>query len=220
MTEKSRNLITTYTNEKKIGRLGNNAIVHAGLSFINGKSINHIVEEIQHGKPFPDVPKLFPFIRDRFLEELEQDELIPELDPDFLLLSLGLTGYYEGNPFLHTITYYRGHDDLIDVVESEDTFDEPLYSVDYFGDFQFVQLVIRAAKAEGLMKPFDILTVHEALDLNRTLIRFLIEFQHYMVEKTVAFPIESAVITDEHGFEWVDRMRFDKFHYDDHQDGI
>ena len=48
--------------------------------------------------------------------------------------------------------------------------------------------------------------------------QFLIEFQKFMVTFTVAYPLESAVITMENGFEWVDRMEFKKFHYDHDED--
>ena len=63
------------------------------------------------------------------------------------------------------------------------------------------------------MKPFYVLTLNEALDLARILIKFLIEFQKYLVQFTVAFPIESAVINLENGFQWVDKMEFKKLDY-------
>jgi hypothetical protein len=103
-------------------------------------------------------------------------------------------------------------------LESDDAFQDPYYGIDYFGDYEFVQLVIRAAKKENLLKPFDILTLHEAMELARTLMRFLIEFQQFMVSFSVAFPVESAVITLEKGFQWVDRMEFQKFHYSSHHE--
>ena len=75
-------------------------------------------------------------------------------------------------------------------MESDDAFVEPYYGIDYFGDYEFVRLVIKAAKKENLMKPFEILTINEAMDLVRSLLRFSIDFQRFMVEQTVSFPIE------------------------------
>ncbi|MHA2097896.1 MAG: hypothetical protein ACW99A_04355, partial [Candidatus Kariarchaeaceae archaeon] len=134
---------------------------------------------------------------------------------------IGIIGYEKNIPFVHRLIFLRSEndDELIELIESDDTFSAPHFGIDYFGDFEFVQLVIREAKKENLLKPFDILTLHDALELARELMRFLIEFQKFMVTFTVAYPIESAVITMERGFEWVDRMEFKKFHYD-HDEGL
>jgi hypothetical protein len=35
-----------------------------------------------------------------------------------------------------------------------------------------------------------------------------------MVSFTVSYPIESAVITRERGFDWVDQIELKEFHYD------
>ena len=42
-------------------------------------------------------------------------------------------------------------------------------------NFKFVQLLIQAAIGSKIIKPFDVLTLQEALDLARVLLKFLIE---------------------------------------------
>ncbi|MHA2250485.1 MAG: hypothetical protein ACXAD7_08985 [Candidatus Kariarchaeaceae archaeon] len=200
---------------KKLGKLGDFAIVHAGLSFLNGKTINQIVDRIpaRGTDPISHIET----IKNTFVEEIKQDKLVPKLEKDSLLLSIGIVGYKDRKPFVHRIVFFRTKDegdDVFEIMETEDSFVAPYFGIDYFGDYDFVQLVIRAAKKENLLKPFDILTINEAMDLARTLIRFLIEFQRFMVQFTVAYPIESAVITLEEGFKWVDKMELKQFHHD------
>lgn len=60
-----------------------------------------------------------------------------------------------------------------------------------------------------ILPPFQILTLQEAVDLARVLLRFLIDFQKFMVMSTVDYPIESAVITKRAGVQPVDVMRID-----------
>ncbi|MFV2014131.1 MAG: hypothetical protein ACC656_01770 [Candidatus Heimdallarchaeota archaeon] len=210
-------------NRRKLSKIENFAIIHAGLSFLNGKTINQIVDRIPYDNP--DSQEGFDYclkqIKNKFLEEVNTEPMIKGWETGKLILSLGIIGYNDSLPFVYRLIFLRSDNDdnLIELIESEDAFDAPYYGIDYFGDFEFVQLVIRAAKKENLLKPFDILTMHGALELARTLMQFLIEFQKFMVTFTVAYPIESAIITLENGFEWVDRMEFKKFHYD-HDEGI
>ena len=201
-------------NRKKLSRIGNFAVVHAGLSFLNGRTINQIVDRIPH-HDISVSHSCIEEVKKVFLEELEKDPIVEQFDKGALLLSIGVIGYKDDNPFVYRIIFFRSEKDgeKLELVESDDAFVKPFYGVDYFGDYTFLQMVIRAAKKENLLKPFDILTLNESLDLARTLIRFLIEFQKYMVEFTVAYPVESAVITQEDGFEWVDKMKFSKFNY-------
>lgn len=202
-------------NRKKLSRIGKFAVVHAGLSFLNGKTINQIVDRIPHDTS-TESHSCIEEVKTRFFEELEKDPIVERFEKGTILLSLGVIGYKDKKPFVFRLIFLRSEkdDEILELIESEDAFVSPYYGIDYFGDYEFLQLVIRAAKKENLLKPFDILTINESLDLARTLIRFLIEFQRYMVEFTVAYPIESAVITLEDGFEWVDKMQFKKFHYD------
>jgi hypothetical protein len=203
---------------KKMARLGNFAVVHAGLSFMNGKTITQIINRIP--APETNIDKFISNIKDTFIGELKKDKLVPKLEDDFLLLSIGIVGYRDRKPFVYRIIFFKNEklENGLEILESDDAFQDPYYGIDYFGDYEFVQLVIRAAKKENLLKPFDILTLHEAMELARTLMRFLIEFQQFMVSFSVAFPVESAVITLEKGFQWVDRMEFQKFHYSSHHE--
>ncbi|OLS26067.1 MAG: hypothetical protein HeimC2_16890 [Candidatus Heimdallarchaeota archaeon LC_2] len=210
-------------NRRKISKIENFAVIHAGLSFLNGKTINQIVDRIPDDNP--DSNEGFDYcvekIRTKFMKEIKTEPLVKNWEKGRLILSIGIIGFEKNIPFVHRLIFFRNEKEgeLIELVESDDTFDPPHFGIDYFGDFEFVQLVIRAAKKENLLKPFDILTIHDALELARNLMQFLIEFQKFMVTFTVAYPIESVVITLEDGFEWVDRMEFKKFHYD-HDEGI
>lgn len=199
---------------QKIARIGDFAVIHAGLGFINNKTITQIVHQVK-----PDeltVENLCDHLRKAFEQELYEDDSIEDLEPGFMIVNLGIVGFRDEKPFVHRLIYLKSEEDdqLLDTMESEDTFTGSSYGIDYFGDFEFVQLVIRAAKERGLLKPFDILTLKETLELGRTLMRFLIEFQQFMVKFTVAYPLESAVITDERGFEWIDKIELEEFHYD------
>ncbi len=204
-------------SRRKLSKVGNYAIVHAGLSFLNGKTVNQIVDRLTSYDK--SIKNTIETLKDKFVEEMGKDPIVPKMPNDSLLLSVGIIGYHEKKPFVYRIVFFRSkkdEDQLFDVIETKDSFDPPFYGIDYFGDYDFIQLVIRAAKKENLLKPFDILTLNEALKLARTLIRFLIEFQKYMVQFTVAYPIESCIITLEEGFQWVDKMELKKFHYTDH----
>ena len=201
---------------RKISKMHNFAIIHAGLSFVNGKTITQITDAVHNHED--GIENCSKFVKESILKELKADPVIPKLTPESLIVSIGIVGYHDQKPFVYRIIFFRGKEgeELLDTMESEDAFVTPFYGIDYFGDYDFVQMVIRAAKKENLLKPFDILTINEALDFARSLMRFLIEFQKYMVQFTVAYPIESAIITTDDGFTWVDRMEFNKFHYDDH----
>ncbi|MHA2502421.1 MAG: hypothetical protein ACXAE3_06120 [Candidatus Kariarchaeaceae archaeon] len=197
---------------QKIARIGDFAVVHAGLGFINKKTITQIVH---HVKPEElTLEGLCAELKYAFEVEIMEDENIEDLDPGFMLVNLGVVGYQDDKPFVHRIIYLRSENktELIEVIESQDTFTGPAYGIDYFGDFEFVQMMIRAAKDRGLLKPFDILTLHETLELGRTLMRFLIDFQQFMVKFTVGYPMESAVITSERGFEWIDKITLRPVH--------
>jgi hypothetical protein len=200
-----------------MARIGDYGVVHAGLGFLNKKTINQIVERVRPRDI--TLENICEELKIAIEEELYSDDSIQDLEPGFLIVSLGIVGYNDDLPFVHRIIYLRSEDEneLLEVIESEDTFNEdnPPYGIDYFGDYEFVQLVIRAAKERGLLKPFDILSVNDTLELARTLMRFLIDFQRFMVSFTVSYPIESAVITRERGFEWVDQIELKEFHYDD-----
>ncbi|MCE7734703.1 MAG: hypothetical protein GPJ54_07500 [Candidatus Heimdallarchaeota archaeon] len=205
-------------NRRKLSKIENFAVVHAGLSFLNGKTINQIVDRIPDDNPntIEGFEYCLEMIKNKFIKEIETEPLVKGWEKGRLILSLGIIGYNNSLPFVYRLIFLRSEEDgeLYDLIESEDAFVAPYYGIDYFGDYEFVQLVIRAAKKENLLKPFDILTIYDALELARELMRFLIEFQKFMVTFTVAYPVESVVITEENGFEWVDRLEYKKFHYD------
>lgn len=201
----------------KIARVGNLAVVHAGVTLINNRTINQIVHQLP--RKSDSLMEYIDRMRIEFQTELEKDPIIKQFDPEEVLLSLGVVGYYNDKPFVYRIVFMRGIEDPIDYLLSEDAFISPYYGLDYFGDYHFIRIVIKAAKEENLMKPFEILTIHEAMDLIRALMRFSIDFQRFMVEATVMFPLESAIITRD-GFQWIDKMGIKKFHYQDHDDGI
>jgi len=199
---------------QKIARIGDFAVIHAGLGFINGKTITQIVQRVRPKEL--NVKGLCDHLRQAFEKELYEDEDIENLEPGFMIVNLGIVGYQDDKPFVHRLIYLRSEDEneLLETMESQDTFTGTPYGIDYFGDFEFIQLVIRAAKERGLLKPFDILTLKETLELGRTLMRFLIEFQQFMVKFNVGYPVESVVITAERGFEWIDKIELEEFRYD------
>ena len=200
---------------RKLSRIGDFAIVHAGLSYLNKKTINQIVDRI----PIPNditVDDCIKTIKDTLVAEIKADNVVKQLENNRLILSIGIIGYKNDDPFVYRMMFFRNtaKGKLFDIEDnSDEAFTDPRYGIDYFGDYDFVRLVIKAALEEKLMKPFYVLTLNEALDLARILIKFLIEFQKYLVQFTVAFPIESAVINLENGFQWVDKMEFKKLDY-------
>ena len=199
---------------EKIARVGNFGVVHTGLAFVSEKTVTQIIELIEFEEI--TVESVCSKLKETFDKELLDDSIVKLQEPGDLILNLGVVGYKDGIPFVHRIIYLRPEEgeDLYEVIESEDTFTQRPYGIDYFGDFEFIQLVIRAAKERDILKPFDILTLHETLEMGRTLMRFLIEFERYMVKFTVGYPIESAVITQRRGFEWIDQIKPKEFHYD------
>ena len=132
---------------RKLSRFENFAVVHAGLSFLNGKTINQIVDRIPDEDP--EVYVNFEFcsnkIREVFTAEMNKDPIVDTWERGRLLLSIGLIGYENKIPFVWRLIFLRsdeGVEEKLEIIESEDTFDSPHYGIDYFGDYEFVQLVI------------------------------------------------------------------------------
>ncbi|MCY3413705.1 MAG: hypothetical protein INQ03_18825 [Candidatus Heimdallarchaeota archaeon] len=204
---------------RKITRVGDYAVVHAGLTLINGRTIDQVVRHLNFD-PHGSADDFIEAIRLEFIEELAKDPIVKQFKMNEMLISLGIVGYKDNKPFVYRFIFMPGEEDPIDYMVNDDAFDPPYYGLDYFGDYHFIRMVIKAAKAENLLKPFEILTIYEALDFIRSLMRFSIDFQRFMVEATVQFPLESAIITRKNGFEWVDKMEIKPFRYEDNEEGI
>jgi hypothetical protein len=135
------------------------------------------------------------------------DDIIP-------FLVLGVVGYTDERPETQSIEFRIGinpesNREVRHLIRDLSSGAPTPYGISYFGDYRFVQLVIQAAIDANLLKPFDLLTLREALDLARILLKFLIDFQKFLIISTVDYPIESVVITRHQGVQSIDKMRID-----------
>ena len=178
-----------------------------GTAFINGKTISQIIETATSNAS--SWTKLVDALKITFKAELESDTDFLSIPKGKVALTLGIAGYKGKSSGVHTLVFSRQDDGagIESTYHSEKQ--GAKYGINYYGDFDFVNIVVEAAQKKGLLKPIKILTIREALDLARTLLRFLIDFQKFMVLSTVDYPIESAIITRTDGFQWVDQMHFE-----------
>jgi hypothetical protein len=191
---------------KKLVQIGNWAVVQTGTAFIGGKTVTQVIGEAKIEVDSYD--ELKESLSGALVQAFNQDPNVPNLPPNSNLLTLGLAGYDKDRLVTIALTYRKGDKEQIEVVEDDNTRQKP-YGISYFGDHEFISMIIEAAGKRKLLKGTAILTIREALDLARTLLTFLIDFQKFMVISTVDYPIESAVITHDDGFTWVDEMEIE-----------
>ncbi|MGD2072353.1 MAG: hypothetical protein PVG65_02565, partial [Candidatus Thorarchaeota archaeon] len=192
---------------RKLVSVGNWGIVHTGSVSINGKTIVQIIQEICDDiDSVMNLQEIETLLKEGFQKELQSHASNDILPIDEINLTLGLVGYESNNPMTKSFYFIKTKEGLIETKEKILSTGPGGYGISYYGDHEFIRLVIRTAIKNGLLKPFQILTLQEALDLSRILLRFLIDFQKFMIRSTVDYPIESAVITKDGGFRWVDQM--------------
>ena len=201
----------TYYRRKLVAK-AKFAIVQTGIAFINNKTIADILEEAE--LPEDSIAVFIEKIVEIMESEFSLDSnLLLELPvgdniPSFL--TLGVIGYIEERPVTQSIEFRIGinpenNREVRHLIKEPFGAPNP-YGIDFFGDFHFIQLVIQAANDANLLKPFNILTLREALDLARILLKFLIDFQKFLIISTVDYPIESVVITRHKGVQSIDAM--------------
>ena len=190
---------------RKLVQIDRWAVVHTGIAFIGNRTVSQLLEESNlQAESFDELHQI---VTETVLREFEEDvQTVSKLPVGQLLLTLGLAGY-EGNTIrVQSISFRKGESSLIDVKTQSDTTKSP-YGISYWGDYAFIELVVATAIKRGLLKATRILTLQEGLDFARVLLKFLIDFQKFMVQSSVDYPIESAVITRKDGFKWVDKMK-------------
>lgn len=187
------------------------AIVQTGIAFINGKTVTALLESLPLDTESLEIviETTTTTIKEELLKDSELMTYLPKGLGNAPFLTLGIVGYSKGRPVTHSL-YFRLEEDGSTInVQSKDYVEEHPYGITYYGDYRFVQLVIKAAIDANLLKPFEVLTLREALDLARVLLKFLIDFQKFMMMSTVDYPIESAVITPRGEVQPVDIMKIE-----------
>ena len=205
----------TYYRRKLVAK-AKFAIVQTGIAFINNKTIAEILEGAE--LPEDSITVFIEKIVEVIGSELYLDSSLllglPVGDNINPFLVLGVVGYTDERPETQSIEFRIGinpenNREVRHLIRDPSSGAPTPYGISYFGDYRFVQLVIQAAIDANLLKPFDLLTLREALDLARILLKFLIDFQKFLIISTVDYPIESVVITRHQGVQSIDKMRID-----------
>ncbi len=138
------------------------AIVQTGIAFINGRTVTDLLESLPIESA--SLKKLTESITTSIKEELLKDPTLMTNLPKGLehnpFLTLGIVGYTRGKPVTHSL-YFRieEEDSVINIQEKDFAAQDNPYGITYYGDYRFVQLVIKAAIDARLLKPFELLTL-------------------------------------------------------------
>lgn len=191
---------------KKLVNIGKWGVIYTGSAFINNRAVHSILKrKTESSEKFEDFKHN---LVTTLSNEIRADPGFQEIDDRKLILTIGIAGYIESNLLTHKANLIK-KDEKLKIQEETYANASNAFGISYFGDSEFVQLILKKAVHKGLMKSSGVLTLREGLDLARTLIRFLIDFQKFMIRSTVDYPIESAVITIDDGFQWIDEMSLD-----------